>query len=148
MSEFLEYTLDKFTFRVATDRYYSADGVWAKNENDHIRIGLSDFIQKISGDIAFADVVAAGTKLNFGDEFADIETIKVDISLLSPVEGTVLEVNPAMDTEPEVINQDPYGRGWLAMIASTDWPADQSRLLNPLSYFDHMASKAEEESRS
>jgi glycine cleavage system H protein len=111
VSEFLEYTLDKFTFRVATDRYYSAYGVWAKEGNGRVTIGLSDFLQQRSGDIAFADIMEPGTMLSFGEEVASIETIKVDVSLPSPVAGTVIETNPAMEMEPEVINEDPYGEG-------------------------------------
>lgn len=145
MSDFLEYTLDKFTFRVATDRYYSAYGVWAKKENEVITIGLSDFLQQRSGDIAFADVKETGTELSFGDEVADLETIKVDISLPSPVSGIIIEVNPAMETEPEVINEDPYGRGWLAVIEVADWPADQAQLLDPQAYFELMKIEANEE---
>ena len=143
--EFLEYTLDKFTFRVATDRYYNADGVWAKEKNGRVNIGLSDFLQQSSGDIAFADVVEAGTTLSFGEEVANIETIKVDISLPSPVAGIVIKVNPDMDMDPEVINQDPYGQGWLAIIEASDWPTDQARLLDPQSYYEHMVAEAEEE---
>lgn len=145
MSDFLEYTLDKFTFRVATDRYYSAYGVWAKKENEVITIGLSDFLQQRSGDIAFADVKETRTELSFGDEVADLETIKVDISLPSPVSGIIIEVNPAMETEPEVINEDPYGRGWLAVIEVADWPADQAQLLDPQAYFELMKIEANEE---
>ncbi|GMQ77791.1 MAG: hypothetical protein BMS9Abin02_0280 [Anaerolineae bacterium] len=63
VSEFLEYTLDKFTFRVATDRYYKAYGVWAKEENGQVTIGLSDFLQQRSGDVAFADVMEPGSRL-------------------------------------------------------------------------------------
>lgn len=148
MSEFLEYTLDKFTFRVATDRYYNADGIWAKEENGQITIGLSDFLQQRSGDIAFAEVAEPGTELGSGDEVANIETIKVDISLPSPVSGTVIETNPAMEMEPEVINEDPYGEGWLAIIEAADWPVDQTQLLDPQSYFNHMVAEAEEEARN
>ena len=148
MSEFLEYTLDKFTFRVANDRYYNADGVWAKEENGQVTVGLSDFLQQRSGDIAFADVAESGTELGFGDEIASIETIKVDISLPSPVSGTVIETNPAMEMEPEVINEDPYGDGWLAIIEATDWLADQAQLLNPQAYFEHMVVEAEEEAKN
>ena len=148
MFDFLEYTLDKFTFRVATNRYYNADGVWAKEEDGQIRIGLSDFLQQRSGDIAFADVAESGTKLGSGDEVASIETIKVDISLPSPVSGTVIETNPAMEMEPEVINEDPYGDGWLAIIKAADWLADQAKLLNPQAYFEHMVAEAEEEAKN
>ena len=148
MSEFLEYTLDKFTFRVATDRYYNADGVWAKEENGRVTIGLSDFLQQRSGDIAFAEVAERGTELGSGDEVANVETIKIDISLPSPVSGRVIETNPAMELEPEVINEDPYGEGWLAIIETTDWPADQAQLLDAQAYFDHMVAEAEEEAKN
>jgi glycine cleavage system H protein len=147
MAEFLEYTLDKFTFRVATDRYYNTDGVWAKEENGHVRIGLSDFLQQSSGDIAFADVAEVGTSLNVGDEVATIETIKVDISLPSPVAGTLIEPNPNMELEPEIINQDPYDEGWLAIVQAADWSADRARLLDPQAYYEHMKREAEQEIR-
>ena len=75
MTEFLETTVDKFIFKVATDRFYNKEGVWAKAEGDLVRIGLSDFVQQRSGDVAFAEVKPEGTELSFGDEVADIETI-------------------------------------------------------------------------
>ncbi len=87
MSEFLETTVDKFTFKVATDRLYTAEGIWAKAEGNRVRIGLSDFLQQRSGDVAFAEVKAIGTEVAFGDEIAAIETIKVNISLSAPVTG-------------------------------------------------------------
>jgi len=145
VSEFLEYTLDKFTFRVATDRHYNSDGVWAKEEGGRIIIGLSDFLQQRGGDVAFAEVAEPGMTLDFGEEVVEIETIKVDISLPSPVAGTVLEVNPAMEMGPEVINEDPYGQGWLAAIEPSDWAADQARLLDPQAYFKHMVAEADKE---
>jgi glycine cleavage system H protein len=147
VSEFLAFTFDKFTFRVATDRFYHADGVWAREENGQVWVGLSDFLQQRSGDIAFADVVAAGTKLSFGEEVASIETIKVDIGLPAPASGTVVETNPALELEPEVINQDPYGEGWLAVIEASDWPADRDRLLSPEAYYERMKVEAEEEAK-
>jgi glycine cleavage system H protein len=145
MAEFLETTVDKFIFRVATDRYYNKEGVWARVEGERVRIGLSDFTQQHSGDVAFAEVRPEGTELSFGDEVADIETIKVDITFTSPVSGTVIEINPAMEDAPEAINQDPYGEGWLAVIEASDWEADRSRLLDAEAYFDLMKVEAEEE---
>ena len=145
MTEFLETSVDKFTFRVATDRFYNAEGVWAKAEGDQVRIGLSDFLQQRSGDVAFAEVKSQGTKLSFGEEFANIETIKVDIALPSPVTGKVVEVNPVMEEAPEAINQDPYEAGWLAVIQASDWEAERSKLLDPEAYFAHMKLEAEEE---
>lgn len=145
MTDFLETTVDKFIFKVAKNRYYNEEGVWARLEGDKVRIGLSDFLQQRSGDVAFAEVKPEGTQLEFGDEVAVIETIKVDIALSSPVSGKVIQVNPAMEDAPEAINQDPYGEGWLAEIQTLDWEADRSRLLDPEAYFARMKVEAENE---
>lgn len=145
MSEFLEIMVDKFSFRVALDRYYTSEGVWAKPEGQRVRIGLSDFLQQRSGDIAFAEVKPEGTALAFGDEVAVIETIKVNISLSSPASGKIVEVNPDMEMAPEVINQDPFEKGWVAVIEASDWEDDQTHLLDASAYFVKMKMEAEEE---
>ena len=152
MPEFLEVTVDKFTFKVATDRFYTREGVWVQPPpltllptGEGLRLGLSDFLQQRSGDIAFAEIKPIGTALAAGDEVASIETIKVNVALSSPVSGKVIEVNPAMDASPEAINQDPYGAGWLAVIAATDWEADRSRLLDAAAYFEVVKREADEE---
>jgi len=147
MSDFLETIVDKFTFKVAMDRSYNAEGVWAKEENGRVRIGLSDFVQQRSGDVAFAEVKPVGTTLAAGEEAAVIETIKVNITYTSPVNGKILEVNPAMNNAPEAINQDPYGAGWLAVMEVVDWEAERTRLLEPQAYFEIMNGQAEEETK-
>jgi len=143
--EFLETSVDKFIFRVATDCFYNGEGVWAKEENGRVRIGLSDFVQQRSGDVASAEIKPVGLSLAFGDEVAVIETIKVNIAFTSPVTGKIVEVNPVMADAPEAINQDPYGEGWLAAIEPVDWAADRNRLLDPQAYFVRMKTEAEEE---
>ena len=159
MPEFLKVTVDKFTFKVETDRWYTREGVWAsplpegesrEQEASHgsgvrVRLGLSDFLQQRSGDIAFAEIKPVGTALAAGEEVASIETIKVNVALSSPVSGSVIEVNPEMDTAPEAINQDPYGAGWLAVIAATDWATDRSQLLDAAAYYEVVKREAEEE---
>jgi glycine cleavage system H protein len=147
MPEFLETIVDKFTFKVATDRYYSDEGIWALAEGNRIRIGMTDFLQQRSGDIAFAEIKPEGTALGVGDEVAIIETIKVNVSLISPVSGTVVEVNPVMELSPEVINQDPYGDGWLVVIEAGDWTKDRANLRDAQTYFELMKRQAEEEAR-
>ncbi len=147
MSDFLETTVDKFTFRVATDCFYNQEGVWARQENGRVRIGLSDFVQQRSGDVAFAEVKPVGTVIAAGEEVAEVETIKVNITYTSPVSGTIIEVNPAMKDTPEVINQDPYGAGWLAVMDIVNWDADRAKLLDPQAYFKIMKGQAEEETK-
>jgi len=147
MSDFLETTVDKFTFKVATDRFYNHEGVWAKAENGRVRIGLSDFVQQRSGDVAFAEVKPVGTVLAAGEEVAVIETIKVNITYTAPVKGKIVDVNLAMNDAPEAINQDPYGTGWLAVMEVTDWDAERAKLLDPQAYFKIMKGQAEEEAK-
>lgn len=145
MTDHLETRIDKFIFRVAKECYYNGEGVWAKLEEGKVKVGLSDFVQQRIGDVAFAEVKPVGTMLNFEDEIAVIETIKVDISYTSPVSGTIVEVNPAMDEAPEVINEEPYGKGWMAIIKPDDWESDKQRLLDAQQYFSRMKIEAEEE---
>ena len=145
MSEFLQYTQDKFTFRVATDRMYSAAGVWVRAANGRVTVGVSDFFQQHHGDVAFAEVIEVGTAVGIGDALAHIETIKADIELPSPLSGIVTAVNDALELEAEVINQSPYDRGWLAVVEAANWPADRTKLMTPQAYLDHMAAEARTE---
>lgn len=147
MPEFQEFTIDKFTFKVAKDRWYNEEGVWAIWEGRNVHIGISDYLQQRSGDVAFAEVKPAGTKVGIGEEVAVIETIKVNISLPSPVSGRVISTNPAMETTPEIINQDPYGEGWMAVIEVVDKPVLTKQLLDAQTYFEKIKLEAEQESK-
>ena len=147
MPEYLETTVDKFIFRVAADRGYSREGLWVLAEGGNVRLGLSDYLQQRSGDVAFAEVKPVGATLSAGDEVATIETIKVNVVLPSPVTGKVVEVNPSMAAAPEMVNQDPYGQGWLAVIEAAAWDKDQARLLSPQAYLEVMRREAEDEAK-
>jgi glycine cleavage system H protein len=147
MTQYLEVRVDKFIFRVATDRRYSAEGLWAKPEGSLVRVGLSDFVQQRSGDVAFVEIKAAGSQVQPGDEIAQIETIKVDIAFTAPIRGTISEVNPEMEDSPEMINQDPYEKGWLVSIEAANWEEDQAQLMDPQAYFEQMKVEAEEEAK-
>jgi glycine cleavage system H protein len=143
--DFLETTIDKFIFRVAADCLYSADGVWARHEGERVRVGVTDFLQQRGGDAAFIHVKPVGTTLAEGDEFAELETIKVNQSLFAPLAGTIVEVNSSLEVNPESINQDPYGRGWLAVIEAADWQAARAQLLDPNAYLAAIRLQAQEE---
>lgn len=142
MANFLETTIDKFTFRVDPSCLYSPDGIWVRYEEGRVRLGLSDYLQQRSGDIAFVDVKPAGTVLAFDEEFAAIETVKVNVGLISPVAGDVTGVNPALALTPEVVNQEPYGEGWLCEIAASNWDHDRLLLLDAVTYFEKMKQDA------
>lgn len=145
MTTFLETKVDKFTFHVDPTCFYNSEGVWVRVEGNRARLGLSDYLQQRSGDIAFVDVKPEGTVLASGDEFSAIETIKVNIALPSPVSGKVVKVNPAMETTPEIINQDPFGEGWLCDLELSAWETEKLILLDSAAYFEKMKSEAEAE---
>jgi glycine cleavage system H protein len=147
MPEYLEITLDKFVFKVAQDRYYNSTGVWALADGGRVRVGLSDFLQQRSGDVAFAEVAPVGALLSVDAEFATIETIKVNIALPSPLAGKIVRINPLMETAPEQINLNPYAQGWLCEIEPSNWEADRAALLDAPAYFTRIKAEAEEEAK-
>ncbi len=145
MSEFLQLTVDKFNFKVAVDRLYTADGLWVKNDASAARIGLTDYFQQHNGDIAFVNLEFIGSTLKAGDELATIETIKVNISLPSPVSGEVIEINEKAISKPEVIHEEPYGAGWLCEMALRNWVEESAKLLSPDQYLAHIKKESEDE---
>jgi glycine cleavage system H protein len=147
-NEPLELTVDKFKFRFPRDLSYNEAGLWIRQEGGLARIGLSDFAQQRYGDIAFANLVPAGTALLSGDEVASIETVKVDVSLPSPMKGIILEVNSAIREAPELINQDPYGRGWIAVVQPEGPERSLSGFLDASAYVALAREQAEAELKS
>jgi glycine cleavage system H protein len=145
MNDYLIFQVGKFIFKVATDRLYSDEGMWVKRGDRLAEVGISDYLQQRSGDVAFAEIKPTEIMVNAGDELGVIETIKVNISLTSPVTGKVIEVNPALETAPEVINQDPYGAGWLVKINLAGGEAGLKNLLIPQEYFEKSRHEAEQE---
>ena len=145
--EYLETTVDKFVFRVKKGCYYNEDGVWVQVEDGLGRVGLSDFLQQSSGDVAFVEVNPPGTEIRQGEALGEIETIKITFDLLSPVSGVIREVNEAMEERPERVNEDPYGEGWVALLELTNLEEDVKNLHDADAYFVLMKAKAEEEAR-
>lgn len=147
MTTFLECTADKFTFRVATDRLYTREGVWVLPEagETRVRVGLADYLQQHSGDVAFANVKPPGTVLKAGQALGEIETIKTLVEVLAPVSGKVLEMNEALQLGPEAINQSPYEAGWLVVLEPSAWALERSGLLAPAAYFALMQTQVGED---
>ncbi len=144
-SEYLETTVDKFIFRVKVGYLYSEAGVWAAYDpaQGTARVGLTDFRQQASGDVAFANLPAVGSQIATGDDLASIETIKVDLALPAPFDGVVVAVNEALGDAPELINQAPYGDGWLVELKPDRWPV--ADLLDAPAYLAVMQAQAEAE---
>jgi glycine cleavage system H protein len=127
-------TVDKFIFSFPKNLRYSKAGLWVRQEDGLARIGLSDFAQQRNGDIAFATLPDAGSVLEAGDEIASIETVKVNFSLPSPMKGMVEKVNPVLQDSPELINQDPYGKGWMVLLQVDGLDQEIGKLLDAETY--------------
>ncbi len=140
--DFPQVSVDKFVFRVATDRRYSEADVWAKRDGSRVRIGLTDYLQQKSGDVAFVNAKEVGTVLAADDELAAIETIKVDLAIPSPLAGRVVATNATLAEHPELVNSDPYGEGWLVEVEPNDM-ADFEALLSADAYAPNMKARAE-----
>lgn len=146
-TEYLETRVDKFVFRVKKGCYYTEEGLWVQVENDLGRVGVSDFLQQRSGDVAFVNLPALGATLKQGQEVGSIETIKADVTISSPISGVVQETNRELEVKPELTNEDPYGEGWLVLMEMGEFESDRKNLLTSEEYLAVMKSQAEEEAK-
>ncbi|MEF8886975.1 MAG: glycine cleavage system protein GcvH [Haloarculaceae archaeon] len=119
------------SFEVPEDCRYLASHEWARPENGTVRVGISDFAQDELGDVVFVELPAEGEEVEREDAFGVVESIKAVSDLYSPVGGTVVEVNDALVEEPELVNEDPYGEGWMIAV---DPDGDLEELLSPAEY--------------
>lgn len=118
---------------IPTNLKYSSDHEWCSVEGDVATIGITDFAQSQLGDIVFVDVPTVGEQIAAGELFGTIEAVKTVSDAFSPVGGEVLEFNDGVDADPAVVNQDPYGEGWLIKIKMSD-ASDLDSLLSSEQY--------------
>jgi glycine cleavage system H protein len=107
---------------------YTKDHEWIRMEADHAYVGITDYAQGELGDIVFVEIETLEAQLQQGDVFGTIEAVKTVSDLFMPVTGIVTEINPALNDSPELINTDPFGKGWLIKVSH----ADKSQINNLL----------------
>ena len=112
---------------------YTTEHEWINVEGDHAVVGITAFAQGELGDIVFVEIETEGETLEKGETFGTIEAVKTVSDLFMPVGGKVLEINPALEASPELVNKDPYGQGWLIKI-SVNNPSELEELLNADQY--------------
>ena len=112
---------------------YTKDHEWIDLEGDTGAIGVSHFAQKELGDVVFVELPEVGRRLKQGEEFGTIESVKAVSEVYSPVSGEVTEVNTALKDHPELINQEPYGKGWIVRIRVAD-PKELASLMDAAGY--------------
>ena len=118
---------------IPQDLLYSKDHEWVRVEGDAATVGITDFAQSELGDIVFVEVETVDEELDGEEVFGTIEAVKTVSDLFMPVPGTVAELNEGLEDNPALINEDPYGEGWIIKVKLTDG-ADLSGLLNAAAY--------------
>ena len=118
---------------VPQDLRYTPDHEWARLEDAKVRVGLTDFAQEALGDIVFVQLPSVGDSVAKGGELGEVESTKSVSQVYAPVGGTVVEVNAALGEQPERINTDAYGEGWLCVI-EPDAPGEFDELLDAAGY--------------
>jgi glycine cleavage system H protein len=118
---------------IPADLRYSTDHEWARVEEGRVRIGITDYAQDALGDVVFVEVPEAGTKVERGASFSEVESTKSVSEIYAPVSGTIAEVNAELADSPERLNDDPYGEGWICIIEPTD-PTQLDELLDAEGY--------------
>ena len=121
------------------DLRYTKDHEWARLEGKLVRVGITHHAVDQLGDITIVAVEAKpGTKLEAGKAFGTVESVKAVSDLFAPMSGTLVEVNAALGDKPELVNQEPYGAGWMVVIEPSDNALES--LLDPAAYTQHVAS--------
>ena len=118
---------------IKEDLLYTNDHEWVRIEGDEAIVGITDYAQSELGEIVFVDVPTIGESIQQFDVFGSVEAVKTVADLNMPMSGTVKEFNDRLDNEPELVNNDPYGDGWIIKI-SLDDPREVTNLLTPEQY--------------
>lgn len=112
---------------------YTKDHEWIRLEGDVATIGITDFAQHELGDIVYVEIETVGQELNAGDIFGTVEAVKTVSDLYLPVSGSIMEVNPKLNSNPELVNTDPYGDGWMVKMKVSN-TGDVDSLMDTASY--------------
>lgn len=102
------------------DLRYARNHEWVRTDGSMVRMGISDYAQDALGDVVYVELPKVGTTVERGQAFSEVESTKSVSDVYAPVSGRVVEVNDALDSNPELINSDPYGDGWFVVIEATD----------------------------
>jgi glycine cleavage system H protein len=117
-------------YEVPEGLYYSKEFAWIKIEGDRVRMGITDYAQKQLREIVYAELPAAGTEVKQNEPYGTVESVKAVSDLVAAVSGTVEEVNSEAQSRPELLNEDPYDRGWLIVVKPANLQAELPSLMD------------------
>jgi glycine cleavage system H protein len=110
--------------------YYTKEFEWAKIEGDKVRIGITDYAQKQLREIVYAELPTPGTSIIQNTPYGTVESVKAVSDLVAPISGEILEVNPEVQSKPELLNEDPYGKAWLLVVKPSNLHAELASLMD------------------
>ncbi len=124
---------------IPNDLRYTKDHEWTRKRGDLIEIGITAYAVEQLGDVTLVDLPAAGTALVAHKRFGDIESVKTVSELFAPLAGNVVELNPALQDQPELVNESPYENGWMLRVKATH-DADLDALMDAAAYAEYLGS--------
>ena len=126
------------------DLYYNRDHLWVRVQGNRGKVGVTDHAQREMGEILFVDLPEEGSQVEKGDNFGSLESSKTVAELRSPVSGEIVSINKDLEEEPSLVNDDPFGNGWL-MVLEMDDPNELEDMINAADYEELLEQKDEEE---
>ena len=117
-------------YEVPEELYYSKEWTWVKIENGKARIGITDYAQKQLREVVFAELPEVGDEIVKGEPFGTVESVKSVSDLVAPINGKIEEVNEEVVDNPQIINEDPYGEGWLILVSPSNLDEDLKTLMS------------------
>ena len=129
-------------FDIPDELLYSAEDEWARREGERVTIGITDYAQQQLGEIVHVELPEVGTRIERGDELGSIDSVKTVAELYAPISGEIVEVNEELTENPELLNEDCYGDGWIAVIV-TDGNDEDDLLLRAPAYRKHVAERSD-----
>jgi glycine cleavage system H protein len=118
------------SYEVPEGLYFSKDFEWVKIEGDLVRMGITDYAQKSLREIVYAELPTVGSDVKQGEPYGTLESVKAVSDLVSAISGTIQEVNDEVQSKPETLNEDPFGKGWLIVIKPSNLQADLTNLMD------------------
>jgi glycine cleavage system H protein len=133
----ISYSIDEVKGLVKVDDYevpeglcYHKEYLWARVEKGKAKIGMTDFAQKQLREIVYVELPSAGDTITQNDPFGTVESVKAVSDLIAPISGTIEEVNEELESKPELLNEDPYGKGWLLVVTATNLDAELKKIMD------------------
>jgi len=117
-------------YEVPEGLYYHKEYLWARVEKGKARIGMTDFAQKQLREIVYVELPSVGETITQNDPYGTVESVKAVSDLIAPISGTIKEVNEELESKPELLNEDPYGQGWLLVVTPTNLDAELKNVMD------------------